>query len=58
MPGEEFDPEKTSWVEHVGDAPKVYYFHNFLSEEERAHMIEQAVPYVSVALAVETATSF
>ncbi|KAG1665545.1 hypothetical protein FOA52_000691 [Chlamydomonas sp. UWO 241] len=42
-PGE-FDPEHDPWVERVGERPQVYYFHNFLTDAERQHMIKVAAP--------------
>ncbi len=35
-------------MEQVGERPLVYYFHNFLSEMERRHMISLAAPQVGV----------
>lgn len=32
------------WVEQVGEHPRVFYYHNFLSPEERAHIIRLAAP--------------
>jgi len=39
-----FDPEKDPWVEKVGERPQVYYFHNFLTDAERQHIIKVAAP--------------
>eukprot|EP00798_Chlamydomonas_sp_ICE-L_P022227 gene22227-29292_t len=36
--------EAEPWVEQVGLHPQVYYFHNFLTEEERSHIIRLAAP--------------
>jgi len=38
------EEQKQPWVEQVGIHPRVFYFHNFLSEEERTHMIRLAAP--------------
>lgn len=40
----EFNPETDPWVQQVGVKPRVFYFHNFLSDEERAHIIGLAAP--------------
>ncbi|GAX73127.1 hypothetical protein CEUSTIGMA_g580.t1 [Chlamydomonas eustigma] len=46
LPHTHFDESTSPWVEQVGEAPKVYYFHNFLTDTERQHMIKLAVPYM------------
>ena len=33
-------------MEQVGERPLVYYFHNFLSDMERRHIISLAAPQV------------
>lgn len=39
-----FDPESDPWTEQISASPRAYYFHNFLTEFERLHMIEVAAP--------------
>lgn len=39
-------------MEQVGLHPRVYYYHNFLTEDERAHMIRLAAPQVRLNCAV------
>mmetsp|Transcript_14641 Transcript_14641/g.36453 ORF Transcript_14641/g.36453 Transcript_14641/m.36453 type:complete len:287 (-) Transcript_14641:183-1043(-) len=43
-PGQKFDPTTTPWVEQVASNPKAYVYHNFLTPEERAHMVRIAAP--------------
>lgn len=54
MADEEFNPERSSWVEKVGESPQVYYFHNFLTDAERQHMIEIAAPQMRRSQVVGT----
>eukprot|EP00798_Chlamydomonas_sp_ICE-L_P022228 gene22228-29293_t len=42
--GEAKQDPNAPWVEQVGLHPQVYYFHNFLNEAERTHMIRSAAP--------------
>lgn len=44
--GESFDEETSPWVEQVGLHPRAFYFHNFLTHQERAHILRQAAPYM------------
>lgn len=40
----QFQPEVHPWVEQIAESPQVYLYHNFLSEEERKHLIKLAAP--------------
>ncbi|KAG1662060.1 hypothetical protein FOA52_005307 [Chlamydomonas sp. UWO 241] len=40
------DTENQPWMEQVGLHPRVYYYHNFLSEAERTHMLRLAAPHM------------
>ncbi|GIL53146.1 hypothetical protein Vafri_8817, partial [Volvox africanus] len=40
----QFDEDATPWVQQVGLHPRSYYFHNFLTKAELAHMVRIAAP--------------
>lgn len=39
-----FDPEKDPWIETVSMIPRAFVYHNFLSDEECAHIKQTAAP--------------
>mmetsp|Transcript_41173 Transcript_41173/g.122947 ORF Transcript_41173/g.122947 Transcript_41173/m.122947 type:complete len:322 (-) Transcript_41173:473-1438(-) len=42
--GEPFNLETSPWVEKISERPRAFYFHNFLADHERRHLIEVAAP--------------
>ncbi|PNW86388.1 hypothetical protein CHLRE_02g084450v5 [Chlamydomonas reinhardtii] len=40
----QFEEDATPWVQQVGLHPRAYYFHNFLTKAERAHLVRVAAP--------------
>ncbi len=45
-----------SWIEHVAWKPRVFIYHNFITEQEAKHLIELAAPSVGTrqGLGLET----
>eukprot|EP01128_Nolandella_sp_AFSM9_P000701 TRINITY_DN10835_c0_g1_i1.p1 TRINITY_DN10835_c0_g1~~TRINITY_DN10835_c0_g1_i1.p1 ORF type:complete len:289 (+),score=71.10 TRINITY_DN10835_c0_g1_i1:64-867(+) len=51
-PGEDFDPETSPWIETIGWNPRVFLYHNILSQDECQHIIDMGAAHVQRSMVV------